>query len=74
VVEEIEDTGHLELAGMAYQGTQLSHGGLGVVIGPPLQLPETFALAPKTPATREASPLAPAAIPINAAVVLTPDQ
>jgi hypothetical protein len=42
VVEEIEITGHLELAGMAYQGTQLNHGGLGVVIGPPLQSGEDF--------------------------------
>jgi hypothetical protein len=42
VVEEIENTGHLELAGMAYQGTQLNHGGLGVVIGPPLQFGEDF--------------------------------
>ncbi|MCY1249903.1 hypothetical protein D9M72_634790 [compost metagenome] len=42
VVEEVEDTGHPELAGMAYQGTQLDHGGLGVVIGPPLQSGEDF--------------------------------
>jgi hypothetical protein len=42
VIEEIENTRHLELTGMAHQGTQLSHRGLGVVIGSPLQAGEDF--------------------------------
>lgn len=42
VIQKIKDTVRLASAGMAYQGTQLNHGGLGVVISPPLQSGEDF--------------------------------